>query len=311
MPTLTNPPAVPMFVKRPPDTLACFACGIAVPEAEVPPEEAVDVISYGKLNHIGIQTESKQLTYNMTRCASCRAVRDRARALIQQFPSVAARLGSVAEHRVECALQALDLLDAKAPTIASARAVMLLVHHLSVPGGLARWSCRFSPFTRADAGDWTCSTERWAHVFPHVREDARQGLANLLAESVEIDVPCPTRGCLFCGVPSIRTVAARSVDAWSSAAAQPGLLGGRNAPEKVKGHLCPTCTRALVDVGAMGSTAMERSLLRHHGLSNRGAIDRVIPGLAAWQITGTAPTTRPWGHIENLDEVIRALSTGG
>lgn len=67
-------------------------------------------------------------------------------------------------------------------------------------------------------------------------------------------VPCPSGGCLFCGVGSIRAMPSQAPQVWQEVSTARGSLGARRKRSQlVIGHLCPDCYQAREDVGAWGA----------------------------------------------------------
>jgi hypothetical protein len=130
-------------------------------------------------------------------------------------------------------------------------------------------------------------------------------------------------GCLLCGlgVQSVSALAMRM-----AAPAQPlGLctpatavrtsLGGmRTDRERVEGHLCRACARAVDDSGgAVGQQAIARALLAHVEArwSVRAQRLRMMlpedqpPTLPGWAAdTSRLPSTEPWGHPRRFIESV-------
>lgn len=90
----------------------------------------------------------------------------------------------------------------------------------------------------------------------------------------------------------------------------PSSLGGPHGTERLEGYLCPTCDRAVREAGAIGPSAMQRSLMLHLGVRQRSlaAVSVELDGVVGWvALTDPAPNTSPWAHLANLHDVRRML----
>ncbi|GAA6527955.1 hypothetical protein [Intrasporangium sp. DVR] len=228
----------------------------------------------------------------------------------------------------------------------------LMVRRLASPGSALAWSHRFAPTRAADAQPGTANPRPWAHVRESARSGLRRAYADLMADRLSLSAPpvalapppiAPrdlppgaqplTSGCLLCGVATVaRPALAVARDGGREAAARrvwtarppvgPGPLGGRPSAARLVGYTCPTCTEALDHAGAVGPSAMERSLTRSLGVGGKwtegadalgglvgfGALaaDALRAGTPAPQ-----PNTAPWAHVPNLDAIAHALTGRG
>jgi hypothetical protein len=318
---------IPTTMTLPADHLACLVCGVAV--ASPPEAERVALSVWGRadtpfLPHVKANAPPSEVM--MTRCAACIGVHERARAVLASHPRVEWAIGTVALHQLECALDALDALAAQPGRMLSGRvealtesdaAVRALLTALTTPGAMARWAARFAPVTLRDAAPDSAATSRWAHLSDGHVKALRDGYAALLR--ARIQVPGPVRppdgaGCLLCGIGSVQVVPSRAHEAWTWRRVRPSVLGGKAGPEPVDGYLCPACVRAVVAVGSIGPTAMERALLAHLGVGQRSLSATELVGLVAWcAVTPrpSEPNARPWEHVAGLAALADELRTAG
>ena len=273
----------------------------------------------------------------LTRCADCRSLRDHARAMLDAHPAVRVRLGNIADEQTEAALCGLALLGLPLPESVTGDDLAALLRHLAQPGAAVRWEMGARPVKH--------SSPPWAHVGERARADLRAAYATVLRERLTVgspdvkltpptveywspDVPAPG-GCLLCGVRAVAVAAAEVARvggsqaahrlAWRPLSASPATLGGRAAPVRVAGHVCPPCADALASVGAVGPTALERALAEHLTTTGREEAARrlraalaqsvgTVPGLAGWgalvygarrrHLTPPRPNVQPWQHLD-------------
>lgn len=308
---------------------ACPGCGVWTTPDRTEPVVTAPVYAARPDGRIGRHLANTPLT----RCADCRALRDRARALLDAHPSARARLGNIADERVESVLCALALLGVPLPETITEADLSALLRHLARPGAAARWENGARPGMHAP--------RPWSHVRESARADLRAAYATLLRERLsagspdviltpptvrywEPDVVVPG-GCLLCGVRAVTVTAAQVARlggreaaqglAWQPVTAQPSALGGPRAPVRVAGHACPPCSEALASVGAVGPTALERALAAHlpdaAAQRLRAALAQTVgtvPGLVGWgalvyaagrdERPSPEPNREPWGHLD-------------
>ena len=139
----------------------------------------------------------------------------------------------------------------------------------------------------------------------------------IAANKPPVGLRCPSGGCAFCGIPAVPMPAAQVLrlggplaaeqQVWRRITTLPTSLGGRG-PNLVRGHLCPLCSEALDDVGAIGQPARARALLayldrtapaKERPLRNRLA-DDFPPSLPAWAASARKPNATPWSHLRGL-----------
>lgn len=308
---------------------ACPGCGVRTAPDRAEPVVTAPVYAARPDGRVGRHIATTALT----RCADCRSLRDRSRALLDAHPSVRARLGNIADERAEAALCGLSLLGLPLPASVTEADLSALLRHLAHPGAAVRWENGARPGVSAP--------RPWSHVRESGRADLREAYATLLRERAsagspdvtltpptvrywEPDVAAPG-GCLFCGVRAVavasgevarfggREAAQRS--AWRPLTAASGSLGGPRAPFSVAGHVCPPCSEALASVGAVGPTALERALAEHLpdavAQRFRAALAQMVgtvPGLVGWgalvyaaRRRGTEsprPNAEPWAHLD-------------
>jgi hypothetical protein len=183
--------------------IACRSCGIAVSRTSDAGAEIV-LESLGRLAEgPAALTQASQnqppVTLTFALCPSRRRTAELAEQLVADpiMRPLRARLGHVALHQVNCALDALSFLapnpaSDRNPTVehltsslgADPEGLSAMVHHLAHPGALARWTARFVPFMAADASPQTCSPYPFAHLMRGARQQLRGAYASLLRERV-------------------------------------------------------------------------------------------------------------------------------
>lgn len=306
--TTTATMTITTAVSLGPNDLACLACGQAV----APPHaERVDVVGT-VWRSLDDPNGGTQLGTVLTRCARCQRVHERAESLLDAHPRVAAQIGSrsIGLHRVEAALNALDALGKDLPfhTDASLRQ---LIEHLTGPGVGARWATRYAPVWQKNVRDDEAATQPYGHLTEWQWHDLRKGFADMLNARVERPLPYAPPiggGCMLCGVETVRALPAEAAGLWTPATADPSAIGGRRSPERLAGYLCPTCERARTEVGGIGPTAMERSIMLHFDVRRRSLTARELVGLVGWLATGyDEPNERPWQHIADIEALAEEL----
>jgi hypothetical protein len=131
----------------------------------------------------------------------------------------------------------------------------------------------------------------FAHVPKEVRAELRRAWAKVLEAKVAATLPAPEpepegppadapQGCLACGV-------ATAVE-WHGPLHTFGLTRG---PERVDGYVCPECSVALEQVGAVGMDFLERAVMSAKSLD-------FAPRVRAWVATGLPPTSEPWSWLD-------------
>ena len=133
------------------------------------------------------------------------------------------------------------------------------------------------------------------------------------------------RGCLYCGVRA-QTIGAGQVEQlggrrnaarqiWSLRRSSPQALGGQPSPKILIGHLCVVCNDAVVAVGTLGPTSLERALVAHlapQGIGKLGYDNFSLSGLIGWGVISATsdvpPNSEPFAHLGDLDELRRRLS---
>ncbi len=301
----TQVPVSPMKLAE--NHLACDCCGIAV--------EITSAAQIFEVERLGNFNRLKEPTIvRVSRCPSCVAVLDEAAAYIDAHPHHAARMGNVAQERVEQALFALQVLDRPRPSEAIFEAAW---PRLWPAASRMRWG------NPASVPLGLCLSRPWTHVSLEQRQQLREayavGLSDYTARSqAPMAISCPTGGCLFCGVEQVAVPAvevsrldgiqAATRATWRSLATFPSALGG-SGPDEVRGHLCPGCSRALDSVGAVGVAARAQAVVNHvqaslgdgkaRRLSERLALD-FPPLMPAWAAQQREPNPRPWEHLGEM-----------
>ena len=323
-------PTVPLVTTLFAGSLACLACGQGVPEDS--PTMTVEAMA--REGHRASRNPNMapvSITTQFRECWPCRDRDDVAHAAIVALPGVAARYGhGNAKYRLRLALDGLAALGHQPPDNLDAAEVSALMRHLTIPGGSARWAARFAPVMAADADPATSALYPWSHLTTEQRAALRAGYAALLADRVARTSPpprlAPPEGhppaCAMCGVGSVEVSAAEVHRHGGTASARERVwrpirfnshaLGGPRTPNPVPGNLCPTCSTAVTEAGAVGAEAMEgsyRQALTAEGRTKeieamrRGEVPSLI-GWAGFDLRETSagrppvpPNEKPWEHI--------------
>ncbi|MCW2930446.1 MAG: hypothetical protein JWM19_1408 [Actinomycetia bacterium] len=308
------PPAAFEPVALPEGRIACASCGAAVSQLRAAVERQVFTAWYtptvGPRAMISPAAAASQ-PFELTRCAACRPMRDRAAAYV---PS-----GGIMQERAEAAMCALSVLGKPLPH--GPVNLAALIDRLAVPGRLARWQQQARP--------GLCSPAPWAHVTEEDRAEIRRALAGMLAERMAAgrpplrvappEVEGGLRGCLMCGVGHIEVPAVRVARMGGEKAAA-GLwhrssmaLPSPQGLQRHEGHVCPACRAAQDSAGSNGPSARGRALLDYLISAGRQdeagklrqaltADETVMAVLPAWCATGrrTRPSETPWKHLGTL-----------
>lgn len=327
---MSTKPTVPLVATLFTGSLACLACGQGVPEdsptttVEAMAREGHRASRNPNMAPVSIKTQFRE-------CWPCRDRDDVAHTALVALPGLSARFGPVnAKYRLRLALDGLAALGKRPPANLDAAEVSALMRHLTIPGGSARWAARFAPVMAADADPATSALHSWSHVTEAQRQALREGYAALLADRVARVSPpprlAPPEGhppaCAMCGLGHVEVSAAEVQRLGGTARARERVwrpvrfnshtLGGPRTPNPVPGHLCPTCSTAVTEAGAVGAEAMEGSYLR--ALRSEGRTDEVasirqgaVPRLIGWaghDLSETSagrppvpPNEKPWEHI--------------
>ncbi|MGR0219517.1 hypothetical protein [Agromyces sp. ZXT2-6] len=307
--TTTVPMTITTTVPLGADDLACLACGQVVP---APHTERVDFDGWHRATRDNPRPPAAR-TITLTRCDRCRKVHDRAATRLDAYPRVQAHMGSrsIGLHRVEAALNALDAIRRDLP-IHTDGSLRLLIEHMTATGVAARWASRFSPVRTKDARDAEAASQPWGHLTDWQWTDLRKAFAGLLNARVERPLrygPPIGGGCMLCGVGTISALPSQAAGLWTPATASPTAIGGRPTPERLASYLCPTCERAREEIGAIGPTTMERSIMLHLDVRRRSLTATELVGLVGWLASGVdEPNARAWQHVPNIESLANELS---
>lgn len=311
---------------------SCAVCGEAAPTpTQTNGRARIDVWAQapgGLMAHVVPVVSA----YLLTRCDDCQAVNRRALAIMEANSGWATRLGpDLARERVEDVLVALGLLGQPllGPEVTRLN-LELHLRHLHPTGFSLAWR------RRAVVG--MCNPYPWAHARLSERRRLREAYAALLRERVALTAPpakvpppgllgyttSPAwgRGCLLCGlghlvVPADQLQRLGGRDAASRALWRPALidvssLDGRPSPVRIDGHLCPACSDAVQEEGAVGPSSMSRTLFDAWAASGDPATRRKAEelrrevdldlrpvgwGALAARDPGRVPNGEPWAHL--------------
>jgi hypothetical protein len=310
--TSTPTPATeaPTTQPLPAGWLACQWCGIGVAPADQGRERTVTA----SMRENGVP--SPPFLFSFTTCPACEAICHRAEDLVSAHPRLAGRIGSdsIAVYRVTAALMALDAAALVAPAVGTDAELADLLA-LVPPGAEALWSGAFGPVLMSDARPNVGWTERWGHLERDRAEwlvQARGQFATVLRARAErargpVEVGEPRgKGCLFCGVGSVRVSAAAAREGvWTLHTVSQAALGGRGSGE-VSGALCPACEDSIEWVGTPGPTAMERAFRAARGLPPSFNNEPTLSGLVGWgALPGRVrPNAEPWAHLDIPEDLL-------
>lgn len=306
-----------------PAAAPCASCGVAV--AGPSERDDLDVLT------VATRDGRAEADIIVTRCSTCQTIYAAARDLLIAHTSVRPAIGSpsVAAHRLEPALVALDYLGIRDPRVIdnltdTAGDLRRLLNFMTIPGGGLRWAARFvGPDARSAARAQT-NREPWQHVPAADHADAQRAWVHMYADRTEkpTEYACPldkdgrASGCMLCGVASVTALPSRERAAgglWVSIEeVDPSALGG-SGPEAVDGHVCPSCDSAIDAAGGIGQGAMRRAVLDRLGVPRHDRTIGEVDGLRAWAATlaGSAPNRDPWAHVQldYLRELAQRLVT--
>ncbi len=239
-------------------------------------------------------------------CSECAAVTSAAAAIVADNPWMASHIGSPAQHQVACALDALRVIGAPMPVgIRDDVAWDLL--RLTTLGSAARWASRFAPVTEAGAREDRAASEPWLFVGLELRAEIQHAYVAWLARRrPPRPVPCPSGGCMLCGVASV--LARHGDKPWRATSANASVLGGGGG--SIAGHLCPTCQTAqdeagshMLDAAVLAVADPDRAFRRKRPEPPR------LDGLVAWALLSEAPNDEPFQH-HDIDGLRAALRRG-
>lgn len=354
---------IPDVVQLDDDDLACGQCGrVVAGPLDISEVEWHDVTSVERPGGRGTSSSVAGISAEpLATCATCSTRRDHAHDLARTMLPRGIALGGVhygPRHTAELvasSLSVLDALGAPLPRQMTRDVLGLLVRRLSPLGTALGWGARFAPHRSADARPGTANGRPWGHVSVEGKEMLRRAYVDYYADKLSLDAPAvrlspppfasPSSsgrslavpsGCILCGVGTVelpaatvarmggRGEAAREV--WTlRVAVPPHSLGGRRSPNGIAGHTCPTCSAAVQHVGALGISAMERSLTVELDLAGKwtegaDALEGLI-GFGALVSDAVrlgkplpSPNKMPWQHLGDLDQLraklAPALGTG-
>lgn len=299
----------------------CASCGVGV--AGPFERDDLDVLT------VATRDGRAEADIIMTRCSTCRSIYEAARGLVMAHPSVRAAIGSpsVAAHRLELALVALDYLGIRDPRVIdnltdTAGDLRRLLTFMTIPGGGLRWAARFVGPDARSAARAQANREPWQHVTAADRAAVQRAWVHMYADRTEkpTEYVCPPdedghpSGCMLCGVASVTALPSQERAAgglWTVIeGVDPSALGG-SGPETVDGHVCPACDNAIDAAGGIGQGAMRRAVLGHLGVPWHDRTVGEVDGLRGWSTLGAGaqPNREPWGHVylERLREATRRL----
>lgn len=258
----------------------CRFCGIATDPSTAETFHPIALPSDGQFTARERARKGEPLTVTLGTCPDCQAaIVDRATERLT--PSLVAEFGNVAPDMLTNAYAALAVIGHH--TEAAPRA---LIKRLGSETQ-TQWLYQFIPTQHL--ADGTACPERWGFV-------TREQRADIMAAYVAVVTPtrtydCPTVGCGFCGVGTSTT--------WTPYSVGSQYLGGPVRPDRMNVYLCDACAHHVEDVGAVGPTAMERSLYAAKNVAS-GSWDGPpeLVGLRGWAVTGRKEANAtPWEHV--------------
>lgn len=284
--------------------LPCGTCGVQVHN----PAETYTVKSTGRESTIEGRTMTvphfggERRPHELATCKTCAEFQDQADKITAQHPG--AERTSVAAQVRTCAaaIDALGLGADYLPPARSKRALRrLLAHMLPVTGGLL-YSDMLTPTIRRESTEHP-GAARWEHITEDHHQRIRAAYGAMLKATLETraPVPCPSGGCLFCGLGSLPAKPSQAPQVWQEVSTTRGSLGARRKrSQRVTGHLCPDCYQAREDAGAWGPTAIETAVFQY--LVYTPGLNRPELNAPAWGVLDDAePNATPWEHLGDLD----------
>jgi hypothetical protein len=290
--------------------LACAVCGAACPDGRVTEAKDVTVVTPAG-------TRQMERMLDLGTCLECRANAERIAAIVAAHPALLRARGPVGALRaVQNVVTALDVLRQPLPLVAvpDSDLASLIAHLSEVGAGVAARQ------RATEAGQ--VAPFRYAFLAEHEVVAVRAAYGGYLHERAMRSAPAVRlapprgRGCLFCGVGSVRVAAdtlARHGLAmvesytWEQLATTVTSLG-RNSPDRASGSLCPSCSKAREAEGAIGHPAMARALVAHlrevgddrtaDAVESAAKEDRIR--LVGWGALAGDPTPneQPWDHLD-------------
>lgn len=294
--------------------LACSLCGQSVnmDAASCGPVERFTSYARGvapgadDLEQMMNERHGRETTLEFARCSDCLELGALAATILDEHPAVQARLGSrsVGLERVECALAALAALSCaqQAPRLTKTDGDLLrLLRLLQQPGASVRWAARLVPFTRWNADPAGCSAAPWSHLEydPEAAANLRTAYARLLRERTERPqaYPCPTVGCVLCGVGAVTSLPTQAKYAWQGVTYRGAEL-----------HACRTCAEAITFAGVVGPTAVDRAVFEYLEVPLGARYGFGVKATAWADLPGSrTPNAAPWRHLGDLNKLAREL----
>jgi hypothetical protein len=253
----------------------CAACGVTTtgPMAKYPVHSRIVLIAGGER----AEEMAAGAAIDLPTCADCQAIDDTAHAIVAANPGIVRALGTVATWRITTALYGLDVLGHRLPEpdIAPGR-LGALIHRLSVPGAMARYSSRFSPVWLPDASTKYAARERWSAVGDAARDELRRGAVDWMQDGrPPRDLPHPQgHRCEWCGT---------------------ATAPGRRTSEAWFDDLCVACATVKAD-GGRTYEALWEAIDPDHAIRRRRAELPDLDGVRSFSQSGGGDGT-PWSHL--------------
>lgn len=303
-------------------SLACRDCGVAVHN----PKHIHSLTSHGRevVAGQGLTTVIDILgEFKMARCTTCSVRRSRAMMLLDEHPRFRHYLGAkeYALDQMDMVLCVPDVLGIKWPQVAgllgSDRDLDLFRGWVAAAAADVLWSRRYSPVVDLGANTIQCAAKRWGHVTDLQEQELRNVYVEFLRARIDVPKPVPPppggrNGCLVCGVGTVTVRDEERDDVWGRRyTTERHALGGPGSPTKVYGYLCPTCRAVAEEVGAIGPTLLERSLMKHLGITPNPFLGVGVRGLVGWGglPSQPGPNNRPWEHEGDLETLAREIQS--
>lgn len=269
-------------------------------------------------------TPNGRAVHRMVRCKECDARLDRAGVLSLALGNRGVTIDGFRLMRktaipaIHQALSALAVVGASVADHADpddVRGVVRAVYEATIVASADGSVGSLSVFASAFVDGEAKATEPWAHVSDETRVALRRVAARMIAARVArpgstVEIPCPTRACLYCGVGSVVRDAKATAfaggpkavadEVWIPASTKASALGGAGS-RPITGHVCPACDYAVDSAGGHGRSARVQSWLTYHGSKQHP--DFVVVGkLPGWGVLeGRKPSKRRWAHGPNPD----------
>ncbi len=241
----------------------------------------------------GIRIREASATMQFGTCDRCHNRAERARAIVDDAPSVHYLGIPVIASRLARALFAMEVVGAKEPPMWGGRLIMAAIHALDFPGQRCQFVSRYSPLLKVGSRDGQLAEPGYAYIPVEALTAARDGAADFLRDVLPAHpIPSPDgRGCAVCGW--AEQTGWRADSLWTPITS--GAYKSR--------YLCVPDAAIYNIVGIIGISLMERSvadLVDPEKLSplSRAFNPPVMRGLKPYADMGWTPAATRHSHLD-------------